>query len=78
MPSLGCFYPDVLARMSAVYKSAVKELKLEGAPAIERERLAICILSIGHCHSDKHRLLDRSVRLYIRGHSLAHRPTVMG
>ena len=78
MPSLGFFYPDVLARMTAVYKSAVKELKLESAPAIERECLAICILSIGHSQSDKHRLLDRSVRLYIRAHSSAHRPAVMG
>jgi hypothetical protein len=31
MPSLGFFYPDVLARMTAVYKSAVKELKLLSA-----------------------------------------------
>ena len=51
--------------MTAVYKSAVKELKLESAPAIEHERLATCILSIGHSHSNKHRLLESSVRLYI-------------
>ena len=78
MSSLGFFYPDVLARMRAVYKSAVKELNFESAPAIEHERLATCILSIGHSHSDKHCLLNRSVRLYIRAHSSAHRPAVMG
>ena len=45
MSSLGFFYPDVIARMTAVYKSAVKGLNLESAPAIEHERLATCILS---------------------------------
>jgi hypothetical protein len=59
MSSLGFFYPDVVARMTAVYKSAVKELKLESAPAIEHERLATCILSLGHSHSDQHRLFGQ-------------------
>ena len=45
MSSLGFFYPDVIARMTAVYKSAVKGSNLESAPAIEHERLATCILS---------------------------------
>ena len=71
MSSPGFFYPDVLTRMTAVYKSAVKELKLENAPAIEHERLATCILSIGHSHSDQHRLLESSVRLYMRAHAAA-------
>lgn len=69
MSSPGFFGPEILSRMTAVYKSAVKELKLQSASAIEHERLATCILSIGNSYSDTHRLLEKSVRLYIRAYS---------
>jgi hypothetical protein len=59
------FSPEAVERMTDVYKRAVQELDLSRAPAHERDRLAVYILSIGKL-DDPHRMLDRAVRMYHR------------
>jgi hypothetical protein len=60
------FSPEALQRMTDVYRRAVQELKLDRAPAQERDRLAIYIFSIGNTLDNPHRMLDRAVRMYLR------------
>lgn len=60
------YLPDVLDRMTTVLGRATQELNLASAPACEKERLAACILSFGNTYSDVNRLLEKSVRLYLR------------
>ena len=50
--------PEAVERMTDVYKRAVQELDLSRAPAHERDRLAVYILSIGKL-DDPHRMLLR-------------------
>lgn len=71
MDSSHAFQPETLDRMTLVLERAAKELRLDGSRAAEKERLATCILSIGNAYSDVNRLLERSVRLYTRGRSMA-------
>lgn len=52
--------------MTIVLERAAKELNLAGLPASEKERLAVCILSVGNTYTDVNRLLEKSVRLYLR------------
>lgn len=54
-------------RMTAVYKRAVQELKLQRASTAEHERLVICILSLGLTYDDPHRLPEKAVRNFLRG-----------
>jgi hypothetical protein len=63
----GVYRPELVNRMAAIYKAAVKELNLERATAAERERLAFCILSIAKSLEDPNRILDRALRMYQRG-----------
>ncbi|MBS0249597.1 MAG: hypothetical protein JSR78_00850 [Proteobacteria bacterium] len=60
------YQPDALDRMTIVLERAAKELNLAGLPASEKERLAACILSVGNTYTDTNRLLEKSVRLYLR------------
>jgi len=60
------YLPEVLDRMTIVLERATRELNLAGAPTSEKERLAACILSIGNTYPDVNRLLEKSVRLYLR------------
>ena len=60
------YSPEIIERMSAVYRNAVKELGLEKADSCERDRLALYILSIGKSVKDENRMLDRVVRMYQR------------
>jgi hypothetical protein len=53
--------------------SAVQELKIEHASVVTHERLARCILSIGNTTNDLHRLLDQSIRLYLRSATMNRR-----
>jgi hypothetical protein len=63
------FYsPETVKLMAAVYKLAVKELKLDRATRQEQERLAVCILSIANTYRDIHQLLDKTIRIYARAH----------
>jgi hypothetical protein len=71
------YSPQAIERMAAVYKLAVKELKLERASIEEHERLAVCILSIGNTYDDPHRLLDKTIRLYVRSPRLNSRTLPM-
>jgi hypothetical protein len=67
--SRSCFYsPETVKLMAAVYKLAVKELKLDRATRQEQERLAVCILSIANTYRDIHQLLDKTIRIYARAH----------
>jgi hypothetical protein len=66
MSSSRFYSPETVGRMITVYKRAVQELKIERASVFTHERLARCILSIGNTHTDPHRLLDQSIRLYLR------------
>lgn len=66
MESSRAYQPDALSRMTVVLERAAKELNLAGLPASEKERLAVCILSIGNTYADVNRLLEKSVRLYLR------------
>jgi len=70
MESSHAYQPEALERMTLVLERAVKELRLDGSRPAEKERLATCILSIGNTYSDVNRLLEKSVRLYLRGRSL--------
>jgi hypothetical protein len=63
------YQPETLERMALVFVRAAKELRLDGSRPAEKERLATCILSIGNSYSDVNRLLERSVRLFLRGRS---------
>lgn len=74
MDSSHAYQPEALERMTLVLKRATKELRLDSSRAAEKERLATCILSIGNTYSDVNRLLERSVRLYLRGRSLGVEP----
>lgn len=67
MDSSRAYLPDVLDRMTIVLERASKELRLSGLPASEKERLAACILSVGNTYHDINRLLEKSIRLYLRG-----------
>ena len=60
------FSPEVIQRMTDVYKRAVQELKLDHASAHQHDRLAAYILSIGNTLDDPHRMLDRAVRMHQR------------
>ncbi len=60
------YLPETLNRMTTVLGRATQELNLASAPACEKERLAACILSFGNTYSDVNRLLEKSVRLYLR------------
>lgn len=75
MESSRAYQPDALSRMTVVLERAAKELNLAGLPASEKERLAVCILSVGNTYADVNRLLEKSVRLYLRARSggAAHR-----
>ena len=73
MSSSHFYSPEAVGRMTAVYKRAVQELKIECASVVTHERLARCILSNGNTTSDPHRLLDRSIRLYLRSATMSHR-----
>jgi hypothetical protein len=66
MESSRAYFPDTLDRMTAVLERASRELGLASLPASEKERLAVCILSIGNTYKDVNRLLEKSVRLYLR------------
>ncbi len=66
MQSSRAYLPDALDRMTIVLQRAAMELRLAGGPASERERLAACILSVGNTYTDVNRLLEKSVRLYLR------------
>ncbi len=70
MNSSHAFQPETLDRMTLVLERAAKELRLDGSRPAEKERLATCILSVGNAYSDVNRLLERSVRLYMRGRSM--------
>jgi len=74
MNSSHAFQPETLDRMTLVLERAAKELRLDGSRLAEKERLATCILSIGNAYSDVNRLLERSVRLYLRGRFMAAEP----
>jgi hypothetical protein len=67
MDSSRAYLPDALDRMTIVLERATKELRLSGLPASEKERLATCILSVGNTYQDVNRLLEKSIRLYLRG-----------
>jgi hypothetical protein len=68
-PSSRAYLPEALDRMTTVLERAAKELNLAGLPPSEKERLAVCILSVGNTYSDVNRLLEKSVRLYLRAWS---------
>jgi|SRR5690242_3522140 hypothetical protein len=71
------YSPEIIERMAAVYRNAVKELGLQKADSCERDRLALYILSIGKSFEDANRLLDRAVRMYQRGAPfLGYRPGI--
>lgn len=70
MESSRVYFPEALHRMTIVLERAAKELNLAGLPPAEKERLAICILSVGNTYDDVNRLLEKSVRLYLRGRSV--------
>lgn len=72
MSSSRSYAPETVGRMTTVYKRAIQELKIERASVVEHERLASCILSIGNTFTDPHRLLDQSIRLYLRSSSTSH------
>ncbi len=72
MESSRVYSPEALDRMTVVLERAAKELNLAASPPAEKERLAVCILSVGNTYDDVNRLLEKSVRLYLRG-----RPTVI-
>lgn len=79
MESSRSYQPDALDRMTIVLERAAKELNLAGLPALEKERLAACILSVGNTYTDINRLLEKSVRLYLRARTASrthHRPTL--
>ncbi len=69
MESSRVYSPEALDRMTIVLKRAAKELNLAALPPAEKERLAVCILSVGNTYDDVNRLLEKSVRLYLRGRS---------
>ena len=73
MSSSRFYSPETVGRMTAVYKRAVQELKIERASVVTHERLARCILSIGNTTNDPHRLLDQSIRLYLRSPTMNRR-----
>jgi len=52
--------------MSAVYRSAMQELRLQAASRSERELLASCILALANTYTDQHRLLAKAVQSYGR------------
>ncbi|CCB63531.1 MULTISPECIES: hypothetical protein [unclassified Hyphomicrobium] len=66
MDSSRAYLPDALDRMTIVLERAAKELNLAGLPSSEKERLAVCILSVGNTYTDVNRLLEKSVRIYLR------------
>lgn len=66
METSRAYLPDALERMTTVLQRAAQELNLARAPAAEKERLAVCILSIGNTYTDVNRLLEKSVRIYLR------------
>ena len=70
MSHTASFSSEAIQRMTDVYKRAVQELKLDRAPARERDRLAVYILSVGNTLDDPHRMLDRAVRMYRRAATL--------
>ncbi|CAA2136864.1 hypothetical protein [Hyphomicrobium sp. ghe19] len=74
MDSSHTYQPEALERMTLVLERAAKELRLDGSRPGEIERLATCILSIGNAYSDVNRLLEKAVRLYLRGGSLGVEP----
>jgi hypothetical protein len=76
MSSSRFYSPETVGRMTAVYKRAVQELKIERASVVKHERLARCILSIGNTTSDPHCLLDRSIRLYLRSATMNRRSRI--
>ena len=76
MSSSRFYSPETVGRMTAVYKRAVQELKIERASVVKHERLARCILSIGNTISDPHRLLDQSIRLYLRSATINRRSRI--
>ena len=45
--------------MTDVYRRAVHELKLDGAPKKERDRLAVYFFAVGSSVDDPHRMRDR-------------------
>jgi hypothetical protein len=66
MKSSRAYQPDALDRMTIVLERATRELRLGGLPVSEKERLATCILSIGNTYQDVNRLLEKSIRMYMR------------
>ena len=70
MDSSHVYQPEALERMTVVLERAARELRLDSTRPGEKERLASCILSIGNTYSDVNRLLEKAVRLYLRGSSL--------
>ncbi|SFV25847.1 hypothetical protein [Hyphomicrobium facile] len=70
MDSSHVYQPEALERMTVVLERAARELRLDSTRPGEKERLASCILSIGNMYSDVNRLLEKAVRLYLRGSSL--------
>ena len=70
MDSSHVYQPEALERMTVVLERAARELRLDSTRPGEKERLANCILSIGNTYSDVNRLLEKAVRLYLRGSSL--------
>lgn len=66
MNSSHVYQPEALERMTLVLERAAKELRLDGSRPGEKERLATCILAVGNTYSDVNRLLEKSVRLYLR------------
>jgi hypothetical protein len=75
MSPLAPLSPEALERMTDVYRRAVHELKLDGAPKKERDRLAVYIFAIGSV-DDPHRMLDRAVRMYHRAATVHDLPEV--
>ena len=74
MESSRAYCPEALDRMTIVLERATKELNLAGSPPAEKERLAVCILSVGNTYDDVNRLLEKSVRLYLRARTSAASP----
>jgi hypothetical protein len=74
MESSRAYSPEALDRMTIVLERAAKELHLASSPPAEKERLAVCILSVGNTYSDVNRLLEKSVRLYLRTQSSNNSP----
>jgi hypothetical protein len=78
MSPLAPLSPEALELMTDVYRRAVHELKLDGAPKKERDRLAVYIFAVGSSVDDPHRMLDRAMRMYHRVATVHDLPVATG